>query len=65
MVHSKVSIYQDQGENLTFFYICFYSTSWYISLIILLVVKLFSEHFTHTGCGGMVEGAGIFPEWEE
>ena len=61
MVHSKVSIYQDQGENLMFFYV----SSWYISLIILLVLKLFSEHFTHTGFGGMVEGAGIFPEWEE
>ena len=46
-------------------FLCFYSTSWYISLIILLVLKLFSEHFTHTGFGGMVEGAGIFPEWEE
>ena len=64
MVHSKVSIYQDQGENLMFF-LCLYSTLWYISLIILLVLKLFSEHFNHTGFGGMVEGAGIFPEWEE
>ena len=64
MVYSKVSIYQDQGENLMFF-LCFYSTLWYISLIILLVLKLFSERFTHTGFGGMVDGAGIFPEWEE